>query len=75
MRAECNRDFDAPPLPLEVVQVLLDIYTTFGTVFDADKGPLPKAADHPPVKLNFKGDWAPGHGAEPRWGPGSGPVV
>ena len=52
MRAECHPDFDpakAPPLPSEVVQVLLDINTTFGTVFDADKRSLPKAVDHPPV--------------------------
>ena len=71
-------DFDptkGPPLPPEVARLLLDTNAEFSTVFDADKGSLPKAADHPPVKLNFKSDWAPAHCAEPRWGPGSGPVV
>ena len=78
MWTESHPDFDpakGPPLPPEVVQVLLDINTAFGTVFDADKGSLPKAADHALVKLNFKGDWAPVHCAEPHWGPGSEPVV
>ena len=78
MWVESHPDFDptkGPPLPPEVVQVLVDANTKFGMVFDADKGSLPKAADHPPVKLNFKDDWTPVHCAEPRWGPGSGPVV
>ena len=40
MWVESHPDFDptkGPPLPPEVVQVLLDVSSTFGTVFDADK--------------------------------------
>ena len=75
---EDHPEFDpskAPPLPPEVVAVLQKSNSEFGVVFEVDKGTLPKAADHPPVELNLIDGWKPVHCAEPRWGPGSGPVV
>ena len=69
------KDIDIDPsLPDDVISRLRDINERHRVVFDATKGELPAAADHPPITLKFKQGWRHVHCPEPRWGPGTRPV-
>ena len=62
------KDIDInPDLPADVIKRLRDINERHKAVFDATKGELPAAADHPPITLKFKENWRHVHCPEPRW--------